>query len=323
MSTLNIYTKIVAFDDTNQTNAPKLQAINWTRDTLQGIPVESPSNNEYFIPALGSKTIFDGTRALDMDNTTQFSVALSSLSSTRYRLTWSGGEDPVFRTARSLSVSGGSITFQIKSNQTALVTHSAGSVFSNIVVGDEIFIPGVTTGDTSVFNTLNEGKWLVLAASSTQLTLVRETGEVFTGWSETVSISSNSQFYAYSSDGVQVDDVVRLISGFSSALLHSYEILTVTSKFIEFESMAPLPSETVVPGVGGVVIFESAKRWLYLETNQEVELVINSETVPPITPFLAGDDWKVGPYMTTSIVYSLVINNKSTQQARVRIIAVE
>jgi len=323
MPTLNVFTKIVAFDDPNATNAPKLQAVNWNRDTLQGLPVEAPSNNVYWVPALATKVLFDGTRTLELDNTTQFSVALSPLSSTRYRLTWSGGTDPVFRTARTVNVNGGNLTVLVNANQTVTVTHSGGSIFGNVEVGDDLFIPGTTTGDTALFNSLNEGHWVVLAASGTTLTLVRETGEVFSGYSETVAITNNNQFYAYSSDGVQVDDVISLLAEFSPALLHSYEILTVTSKFIEFESTAPLPNETVIPGLNGLVIYDSAKRWVYIETNQEVQFVINGETTPAVTPFQAGDEGKIGHFMASSIIYCLEVVNKSTQQARIRIIAAE
>ena len=323
MPTLSQFIKIVAFDDTNQTNKPKLQAVNWDRDTLQGIPVEAPSNNEYTIPALQTRCIFDGTRTLEYDATSQFSVALSTLDPDRYRLTWTAGTDPNFRTARTVNVTPGSLTFTTQPNQTVVVTHTSGAVFSNVVPGDDIFVPGVSTGDTGPFNTLNEGHWVVLAASSTELTIVRETGTVFSGFTQTVVITDNSQFQVFSSDGVQVDDVIMLISGFYPSLLHSYEILEVTAKFVEFTSSAPLPSQTVIPGDGSIVVFDQAKRWIYIETNQEVKLTINNVDLPPVIPFLAGDEGKVGPWMSSSIIYSMAITNNSTQQARVRVISVE
>ena len=36
-----------------------------------------------------------------------------------------------------------------------------------VLVGDTVFIPGASTGDTSVFNPLNEGAWSVLSATAT------------------------------------------------------------------------------------------------------------------------------------------------------------
>jgi hypothetical protein len=323
MPTLNSFIKIVAFDDTNQTNSPKLQVVNWNRDTLQGIPVESPANNEYYLPALASKTIFDGTRTLAYDASSEFSVAPSALGGNKYRLTWSGGENPIFRTDRELSLTGGSLTIAVQPNLTAIITSSLSLAFSGVQVGDDVFIPGTTTGDTSTFNTLNEGSWVVLDATDTQLTLVRETGTVFAGFSQTVAITDVDQFMVFSSAGVQIDDVIQLVSGFSPALLHSYEILGVTYKWIEFESTAPLPSQTVTPGLGSIVVFDQAKRFIYLETNQEIVLTLNGHAIPAIVPFLAGDNGKIGPWMSSSIIYSMAITNKSTQQARVRVITAE
>jgi hypothetical protein len=323
MPTLSSFIKIVAFDDTNQTNQPKLQAINWNRDTLQGLPVEAPANNEYYLSSLSSKTIFDGTRTLSYDASTEFTVALSPLNNNRYRLTWKSGKDPVFRTDRSLSLTGGNIIISIQQNLTAIVTSSLSLPFSGVQVGDDVFIPGVTTGDTSTFNTLNEGHWVVLDASDTQLTLTRETGTVFSGISELVAITDNDQFMVYSSNGVQIDDVIQLISGFSPTLLHSYELVEVTYKFLEFTSTAPLPNQDVYSGIGSIVIYDEAKRFVYIETNQEVALTINGITLPSIIPFLAGDDGKIGPWMSSSIVYSMAITNNSTQQARVRVISAE
>lgn len=322
MSTLSAQFKFLAFDDEDQTNSPKLRPIDWNRNTLNGISVDNPGNNKYEIPALASRTIFDGTVALAYDATTEFEVALSSLSPSRYRLTWTAGKDPVFRTARSLSLDG-DITFTVRANQTVTVTHEDGSVFGDVEVGDSVYVPGVSTGDTALFSTLNEGYWVVLAATGTQLTLVRETGAVFEGYTETVTLDADDQFIAFSSDGVQVDDTIAFISGFSDSLLHNYSIIAVTSTFIEFESSAPLPDQTVTPGAGSLAVYTNAKRFYYLETDQEVDVSINGNVTETVTPFLAGEPSYPGLKAGTSIVYSMVITNNSTQQANVRIITAE
>lgn len=322
MSTLNASIKILAYDDQDQTNAPKLKPVDWNRNTLNSIPVENPGNSPYTIPALASKTIFDGTVALDYDATSQFTVALSTLSPSRYRLSWVGGKDPVFRTARSLSLAG-NITFTVKANQTVVVTHASGSVFGNVQVGDDIFIPGVSTGDTALFSPLNEGHWVVLDSTATQLTLVRETGAVFEGYTQTVTLTTNNQFLAFSSAGVQVDDMISFISGFADSLLHNYTIVTVTSTFIEFESSAPLPDQTVIPGAGSLAVYNNAKRFYYIETDQEVDVAINGNFVETIVPILAGDPLYPGIKACTSIVWALSITNNSAQQANVRVITAE
>jgi hypothetical protein len=324
MPTLSVFKKIIAFDDQNQTAAPKLVAVNWTRDTVVGVPVEAPSNDRFVLPSFASKNVFDGTVTLAYDNTTQFSVSLSNLSPSRYRLAWVGGTDPQFRTSRTVSVSGGSLTVVIQGNQTATVTHSAGAVFGNVQVGDDVFIPGATTGDASLFSPLNEGHWVVLAASATELTLVRETGSVFSGVAETVAVTANTQFLAYSSDGVQIDNVVGFVSGFERSLLHNYEIVEVTSTFIEFQSSAPLPTtSSVTPGASSLVIYASAKQYVYIESDQEVAISLNGLNSGVIVPFQAGNRDYPALYEITSVVYSLTVTNNSTQQASVRVISAE
>lgn len=323
MSSLSLFLKVASFEDTDQTNAPRLRAFDWNRNTISGVQIQNPGDSKIVVGPLATKTVFDGSVALSYDGTTQFSVVLSSLSSSLYRMTWTSGTDPVFRTARSLSLTGGTLTFTILANQTAVVTHSADSVFSNIQDGDEIFVPGVSTGDTSLFSALNEGKWLVLAATSTQLTLVRDTGSIFEGTTETKGITSSSQFLAYSSAGVQVGDTLSISSGFTTALRHDFNITKVTSKFIEFESAAPMPAQTVIPGVSSFDVYNMAKSFYYLETDQEIEVSINGNTAETITPFQAGDPAFPGIKMASSTVYSMSVTNKSSQSANVRIITVE
>src|ERR1019366_4255306 len=126
------------------------------------------------------------------------------------------------------------------------------------------------------FSPMNEGHWVVLAASATQLTLVRETGSVFSGVAETKAVTANTQFLAYSSDGVQIDNVIGFVLGFARSLLHNYEIVEVTSSFIEFQSSAPLPTtSSVVPGAGSLVVYASAKQYVYIESDQEVSISLN------------------------------------------------
>jgi hypothetical protein len=321
-STLSAFFKIAAFDDPDQTNAPKLKAVDWNRNTLMGIQIENPSNNRYQIPPLTTKVIFDGTVTLGYGATTEFAVSLSTLSSSLYRITWTAGTDPLFRTARTVALEDGELTLTVLANQTVLVTHEDGAVFGAVQAGDEVFVPGITTGDTAFFNPSNEGKWLVLDATSTQLTLVRETGAVFDGYTQTIEITDNSQFLIFSSAGVQVGNAIVINSGFASALRHSFTINKVTSTLIEFTSSSPLPAQTVIPGVNSFAIYSAAKSFYYLETDQELEVTINSE-VENVTPFQAGSKDFPGVKMTSGIVYNMSVTNKASQTANVRIITAE
>jgi hypothetical protein len=323
MSSLSAFIKIATFDDPDQTNAPKLQSTNWSRSTLTGIPVDNPGNSKFLLPALATKDVFDGSVQLAYDGTTQFAVSLSTLSASLYRMTFTAGTDPEFRTARVVPVAHGDMTLEVLANQTLTVTHEDGAVFGAVHAGDEVFIPGATTGDTPLFSVLNEGKWTVLDATSTKLTLVRDANEVFSGFAQVVALTADSQFLVFSSTGVQPNDTIVINSGFPVSMCHPYTITKATSTFFEFASSSPLPSQTFIPGLSSFNIYSSAKRFYYLETDQELDVSINGDSVETVTPFQAGSSDFPGVKMASSIVYSLSVTNKSSVAANVRIVTVE
>jgi hypothetical protein len=218
------------------------------------------------------------------------------------------------------------ITFVPQLNQSVAVTTSAGAVFDNVSPGDVVYIPGLSTGSQAgIFNGLNEGYWSILDVSSTRLVIARNPGAVYESFAETVTITSNASFQVFSSAGVQLDDTLSLVSGFSPALLQNYEIVAVTATSIDFISGTTLPPvATVTPGVNGVVVFAEAKSFIALETNQNIDVAINgNEAGFTVEPILAGDPNKVGVFQLTGTVYTLVATNKSTQPATVRVISVE
>lgn len=325
MSTLNRTSQVVVFDDLPATNTPQRRSVDWRR-ALQSIPVANPQTRTIQIDALSEVSIFDGTRSLTLDGTTQLALTLSSLDSSRYRLAWTGtGTAPGFRTDRGLNLSGDSITLTLQANGTLVVTHGAGAVFGAVVVGDAVYIPGVLTGDTGLFDSLNEGLWTVLSASSTTLTLARPPGVVFSGISEVVALTTDAQFLAYSASGVQVGDAIDISGGFSTSTRTSYRVAAVTSRAVEFVSTAPIALETLIPGVGTVKVYSAAKKYLLIESDQALAVKCNGATdeTNRIEPLSAGDSGLVGFSEKWGTTYSLSLKNRSTVRANVLIISAE
>jgi hypothetical protein len=327
MATLSVTNRLLAYEDQGSTNNPQQRPFDWSRQ-LQGIPIDNPACEPFRIPALQQIEVFDGTRVLSSDNTTQYSLAVLNTASNRYRLTWTAGTPPDFRTARSIDFGTlpKTITVTPQLNQCVAITTSAGNVFDNVEVGDVVYIPGLSTGDAaSIFDTLNEGTWSVLDASDSQIVLARNPGTVFSAKDETVTMTDESSFQVFSTDGVQLDDTLSIESGFSATLCQKYEIVAVTATSIEFVSGSTLPNITaIVPGALAIVIFSAAKSFIYLETNQVLDVSINgSESSFPVEPVLSGDPAKVGIFQLNGTVYSLNLTNKSTQPAAVRVISVE
>ena len=330
MAILSFTNRLLAYDDQGSTNNPAQRSFDWSRQ-MQGIPVDNASCMPFRIPPLQQVQIFDGTRTIAADDTTQYSLAVLNVAPNRYRLKCTGvGTAPCFRAARSVNFLTGTPPYTInvasQLNQAVVVTASAGAIFGSVVAGDVVYISGLSTGDSvGPFDPLNEGIWSVLDATSSHLTLARNPGTVYAASAETVTIASNTAFQVFSSAGVQIDDTLALVSGFSVALLQNYEIVSVTANALEFISGTTLPNiASIIPGNNAIVVFSNAKSFVYLESDQVIDVALNnSNSSFTIEPILAGDPNKIGAFQLNGTVYSLLILNKSTQPATVRVISVE
>jgi hypothetical protein len=326
VSLLNRTSRILSFSDLQVNSNPKRRGVDWTRDLL-GIPVEKDQQQKYTIDPMSEIVIFNGTRSLTLDNTTELALtSVAVLDPTRYRLAWTGtGTAPGFRTDRGLTLSGGTLTIALQTNSTILVTHSGVSVFGSVQVGDVVFIPGASTGDTAHFSPLNEGEWFVLAASATSLTLARSPDEVFQGASESTAVSADSQVQAYTPTGVQVNDTLDITGGFAASARRSFVVVAVTSSRVDFISVTPLAAQTLAPGAASVTVYSSAKRYVAIESDESVALKFNGSTDEGcrVEPILAGDPDLVGVFEKWGTAFSLSIKNRSTAIAEVLVISAE
>jgi hypothetical protein len=219
------------------------------------------------------------------------------------------------------------VTFSVNSNNSVAAVASSG-IFANAVVGDTVFIPGPTTGDTAtVFAVENEGFWTVIQKNSTtSVVLARPTGTSFSALAEAQVCTSNSQLKIFSSDNVQVGDSIDIVDGFSSTIQDLYSVVAVTDTWVEVLSSQVLPtSETATPSDSGVRVYNYAQRFVYVETNQPVVVRPNGDTgdTNRVTPWEAGDTSAVGHWVTTGPVFKLVVVNKSLANATVKVIAVK
>jgi hypothetical protein len=326
MSTLSVTNRFLAYEDQSSTNNPQQRPFDWSRQ-MQGIPIDQASCDPYRIQPLKNIQVFDGSRTLSYDSLTQYSIEPLNTASNRYRLKWTGvGASPVFRIDRAVAFASGTVTITPQLNQCVAVTASAGAIFGSVVAGDVVYVPGLSTGDSaSVFDPMNEGIWSVLSATSTTLVLGRDPGVVYSSLAQTVTVSNNALFQVFSSDGVQLDDTLNLLEGFAPVMQQMYEIVGVTATSIDFVSGVTLPpTSTAVPGLNSIIIFENAKSWIALETDQNINVAINgSITSFTVEPILAGDPNKVGFFQLMGTIYSLNITNKSTLPATIRILSAE
>lgn len=314
---LVLNTMILAYVDANQNNNPQQRCADWRRSIT--VPCSNPKTQPFTLAAGSMLTLFDGTRATSVANDTQFLLSLSSLDSGLYRLAWTGvGTAPAFRTDRALTANTHTITFTINPNLSATASSSDSAEFTNVQVGDIVSIPGPTTGDASTpFNTLNEGSWIVIAKNSnTTIQLARPADLSFSGITETVVCTSNSQFQAFSSTGVQVGDRVSISGGFSASVQSIFAVTAVNPAWVEFESGNTLPvNQTAVPSAAGVTFYTDAKSFIRLEVTQDAIVRLNGDTsnCNRVSPWSAGDITVSGAFEKAGPTWKMDVVNMSSQ----------
>lgn len=322
---LNVTLKILAFGDKSINSNPRLRYVDWNRDA-SGIQVRDPKAESHSIDPGATKIVFDGTRTTTITSAA-FDVSLSPLDPSRYRFTWNGGSSPGFRSDRGLTLSGSNITFAGLANQTVTASIDVGS-FSTVNPGDTLFIPGTASGDPAgPISPLNGGYWQVLAVlSATSLSLARPAGVDFTSTNETVLLTANSQVQAFSSSGVQVGDWMDISGAFALATRKTFQVVAVTSKFVEVVSTSVLPPETgIVPGSTGMIFYTDTKSFLYIEADQEACVRLNGSTSnnDRLSPIEPGNPDRPAPFLTRGPVWSLSIVNRSAVTLNVVVVHAE
>jgi len=326
---LNVTRKIQAYGDKTINSNPRLRYVDWNRDN-SGVIVSDPKSQAYEVDPGATLLIFNGTRSTTIGVATAFDVSLSSIDPSRYRFTWNGGSNPGLRTDRALTLNTIAVTFTVNPNNTVNVTvpSLAPFDFTGMLGGDIVFIPGPTTGDGATpFSVLNQGFWQVLAVITTKnLVLARPAGVSFDATGETQTLTSNSQFQAFSANGVQVGDVVDINNGFPLAIERAFPIVTVTSTFFEVESTLPLPVIAGnIPGTTGMVFYTNAKSYLYIEVDQEAAVQVNGDTGQSnrLSPIEPGNSDKPGWYEKFGVTWALSIVNRSSVSLNAVVITAE
>ncbi len=323
-SQLTLAMKVVAYCDSARTSNPMKTGINWGT-SMANLPFENAGSTPYELAPGEVRTIIDGARTLTADDNTAYALALSPLSPDRYRLTYEPGESqvPGFRVDRLVDASTFGITVTVNANLSVTISSDAGTPFSAIQGGDVVFIPGVMTGDTqAIFDPLNQGNWTVLTPGSASITVARPAGAPFSGITETVTSGDNTMLQAWSAAGVQVGDTLAISAGLPVPSQGSYEILAVGSNWVEFQSLLPLGPQTgIIPGIAGLSVYTSAKRFLFIETDQEIVVQLNggTDSTNVVSPILPGNCRFQGPFLKFGPVWKLVLINRSSAVANVTV----
>lgn len=335
MAQLNVSSNIlISADPGTVSSNPKKRSVDWTTN-FTGIKVKSQESREYTLQPGETKTIYSGVRSLAVDGTTEFELVLNSYSGAGiYRLNSTGGTAPGFRTARAVNIGGETVTVTVNNNATAsfALAETSTPTFAAVQVGDIVFIPDTTTGDSaSPFGVLNVGFWQVIAVgpsgvgANRKLTCRRVESQPFQATAETVAVASASEFKVFSAAGVQVGDTLVISAGFSLVTQDFYIVTAATDSWLEFASGSYLPLEAdILPGALGVIVYSEAKSYLRVEAQQPIVLRFNGDTgnLNTLRPRQNNDAQGVAWDDRWGPVWQLVIVNKSvTDEAIVQVIS--
>jgi len=314
MPKLSALIYLSSYSDATSSNNPSLSNFKWARE-FTGIPASNPVSAAHSLAPGESKVLFNGTRTLSSDNTTAFDIALKPLSTQNYRISWASGTKPDFRTPRALDIDATSQITAVVNGPIVTFTGTGGTLLDStaLVVGDYVRLG-------TVFNILNQGEYKVLAKGTNSFTVENQTavneGPI------TLGSQFADQLQAYSAVGVQVGDTLVLSSGFSAVSLGSYKVTDVAAEWVEFYTAEVLPVESGITNPG-LAIYSAAKQFIYLEADQKLAITVNGSLVANLEPFIILDNKQPGVFMLKSTVYSLAIQNSSTDTCSAFVATIE
>ncbi len=307
MAKLNVLIHLQAFSDAVASNNPLQNNWKWGRE-ISCLTGNNPKSDSFQVHPSATINYFNGFKSLAQDNTTNYSLSL--VSGNTYSLAWVSGTKPGFALART-TTQDNTTQIQVTKNATlATYTRIAGTSLGagSVVPGDMVEIQGP-------FSVLNEGLFKVLSATANSFTIENPDAVV-----ETVTLSAASDLAFYSLNNIQKDDTLQLNQGFSPASLGNYTITKVTPDAIQFFSEKALPAETKQTEVS---IFNAAKKFIYLETDQSIKLAINGNDPVTVDPFVVTGGTKPGIFMLNSTIYSLSIESNSLDVANIFLASIE
>lgn len=324
--TLKLNYHTLAYSDKEGSSNPQQKTVDWK--SARSYSVKNAKADPRSLDPGESLQVFSGSRGISVNVATELSIDSISGQDDRYRFSWTGnGPAPGFRTDRGIDLTGKTVTVTTSANQTATFTSGAGD-FTGVVVGDTIFIPGTSTGDSvGPFNGLNEGEWEVLYVSVGEdaIQVARPTGQSFVAIAEAVLVAAESDIQAYSAAGAQVGDKMAISSGYTSVIRGTYEVVAVTAQRFDIVSTKAMPTGiTDAPGTG-IVFYTQSKRYLRVLADQPCVLKLNGDIGSSVLlePWDPGDIDNTGVFEICGNFWQLVVENQSSTICEVLVITAE
>lgn len=313
MSKMNLMVSINAYLDNNPTNHPSKNINKYISD-LQGIDISNPVSSSISLSSGQTLPLFSGEVLLSDDNTSSYDLNLKTGTTNTYILSHNTGTEPEFRISRDIG-SDATSEITITKNGTILIfSFTSGPMLSlnTVEVGDEVIIG-------SLFSTNNQGKFKILSVIAGQFTVENANGQA--EGPILLGIEYINQISIQGIDGVQIGDKIKISLNFSPVSFGTYEITDVRSNYIEFYSIKALPSESNI--MSDLQIFNNSKRFLFVESDKKISVLIDGLDNGTIEPFAIGTALKPGMFLKNSNMYSASVKNESQETALIYYISAE
>lgn len=316
MAKFNIFVHLQAYADQNVSNNPSKNYFKWSAEN-QGISSDKPESLQIELAPGETRSLFNGSRSLAHDGTTEYDLTLKPGTSNTYVLEASDGTLPNFRAARTTGADA-TTEITITKNGSVLTFASTGGTPLDLIVGS------VQVGDTvslgTVFNQANRGQFSVIAVTATSFSVENAGGQA--EGPITLGASFGVEIEIFSALGVQKGDKLRISGGFSPASLSTYDVTDVYANRLEFYSTKVLPNQSSVL-TNAVAAYFSSKQLIYIETTGKIDLTINGAAAGDVESFVGASPPAPGMYLRKSTMWSASITNTGLSPVSVYVAAIE
>jgi hypothetical protein len=315
MSKLNILVHLNAYSDAASSNNPNLNNFKWSRE-VQGLAIDEAKSDGFRLASGVSSTVFNGSRTLVHDGTTQYQLSIKAGTANTYMLKAIAGTQPVFKTLRVLTTSIATTVSVSKNANLITIAVTAGPAV-------DFLAAGVVVGDLALLGTpfasQNRGTFKILSATTTTISFENAGGIA----EATVALTADfaNEMRIFSAAGVQIADTLAILGGFSSLSQSNYEITYVADNYLEFYSTMTLPQETKT--TTQIAAYTDAKQLIYIESNKKLDVTINGSQTLRIQPFIMGTVVTPGMLLLKANIFSISVSNADASEAAVYIASVE
>lgn len=304
----NLTIKSIAYADSQISNNPRIRAWDYHYELLGGA-IANPRSDFFEIASGETLSIFNNIRTTGIGASTEFDLTLVDPSSNQYKLAWSGGSAPIFRTDRLLALNSTSEITVTQNGSVTTYTSTSGTLMTttDVQVGDILKID-----DQSGLSISNRGTFVVLSKTATSLSVQNTNGVAEVG--TVLDVNGFIAFSNGSGNQIMVGDKIRINAGFSPASYGTYEVTDVAPTWLTFlaDPALGLPQESgIIPGVNGIAVYGNSKSFVMVATQRPVIVRCNGSTADSeiVSPAEIDNPDRPGLFLKTGTTYSLEIKN--------------